>query len=321
MFAMGFLVWQVRAEDAMNSHNAHGERNSRNGPAATVHGRIEMERQEPYIGTGTPPPIREQRSRSPALVSIAAVVVVLLCAAAAAYFFWLRDRTLPAPPGPVAVPASPTLPTAQAPLHPMENAPAEQPLPELKASDGPVAAAISALVGLDSFGRIFVGENLVRNIVATIDNLPREEVSQRVNPLRPVPGVPVTTGKGAVVTLAPANALRYAPHMRLVETVGTEQLVAFYRRHYPLFQQAYVELGYPGGYFNDRVVEAIDDLLATPEVPGPIRLTQPKVLYEFADPALEERSAGQKMMLRIGKDDRERVRAKLREIRAAIVAR
>jgi hypothetical protein len=67
-------------------------------------------------------------------------------------------------------------------------------------------------------------------------------------------------------------------------------------------------------------VEVIDHLLATPEAPGPIRLAQPKVLYEFADPALEELSAGQKMMLRIGKGNRERIKAKLREIRAAIAA-
>jgi hypothetical protein len=194
-------------------------------------------------------------------------------------------------------------------------------LPSLKESDGVVAAALAAVVGLDEFGRVFIPENLVRNIVATIDNLPREAVSQRVNPLHPVTGAPLTLGKGTSLTLAPANGSRYALQMRLVESVPTEKLVAFYRRHYPLFQQAYVELGYPNGYFNDRLVEVIDHLLATPEPAGPIHLTQPKVLYEFADPALEELSAGQKSMLRIGKENRDRVKAKLREVRAAIVAR
>jgi hypothetical protein len=139
-----------------------------------------------------------------------------------------------------------------------------------------------------------------------------------VNPLQPVPGVPSTSGKDGTLVLASANSSRYALQMRLVETVPAEKIVAFYRRHYPLFQQAYVELGYPNGYFNDRLVEAIDDLLATPEPAGPIRL---KVLFEFADPALEELSAGQKAMLRIGKDNRERVKAKLRQIRAGVTTR
>lgn len=279
-----------------------------------------MERQDPYIGDGTraPPPIREERPESTLLVPIVVVAMGLAAAVAAAWFLWWRDATLHSPPTQAAVPSSPALPVAQAPRNPIEAAPAEQPLPTLKESDGPVAAAVSALVGLDAFGRMFVTENLVRNIVATVDNLPREEVSQRVNPLRTAHGVPVTTGNGDHLRLAPANAQRYAPYVQLMNSVDTQQLVAFYRRHYPLFQQAYVELGYPNGYFNDRLVEVIDHLLATPEPTGPLRLKQPKVLYEFADPDLEELSAGQKAMLRIGRDNREQVKAKLREIRAAV---
>ena len=278
-----------------------------------------MERQDPYIGTGTPPPVvREERPGNSAAGWIAGAVVVL-GAAAAIYFFWPRPGTLPDEPVRPTAPAKTVPPVAQAPQHPLESETPEQPLPPLKESDGPLAAAVSALVGQDAFGRVFLTENLVRNIVATVDNLPRDVVSQRVSPLQPVSGVPATAGKGTSLTLAPANSRRYALHMKLVENVPTQSIVALYRRNYPLFQQAYEELGYPNGYFNDRVIEVIDHLLDTPEPKGPIRLTQPKVLYEFADPALEELSAGQKAMLRIGKDNRERVKAKLRQIRAAIV--
>jgi hypothetical protein len=281
-----------------------------------------MERHDPYIGDGTPSPIREHRPERTLLMPIVVAVILLGGAVAAAWYFWWRDATSPAPePQRAAVPATASLPVAQPPRNPIEGAAADQPLPALKESDGPVAAALSAMVGLDAFGRLFVSENLVRNIVATVDNLPREEVSQRVSPLRPVPGVPVIARKGSNLTLAPANAARYAPQVQLLETVPTETLVGFYRRNYPLFQQAYVELGYPDGYFNDRLVEVIDHLLATPEPAGPLQLKQPKVLYEFADPDLEELSAGQKAMLRIGKENRERVKAKLREIRSSIAAR
>jgi hypothetical protein len=79
-------------------------------------------------------------------------------------------------------------------------------------------------------------------------------------------------------------------------------------------------LGYPGTYFNDRVVEVIDHLIATPEIEGPLGLVQPKVLYEFADPKLEQLSAGQKILLRIGRANADKVKAKLREIRQALVS-
>ena len=100
-----------------------------------------------------------------------------------------------------------------------------------------------------------------------------------------------------------------------MEQADTQKLVQTYVRLYPLFQKSYEELGYPKGYFNDRLVEVIDHLLATPDVPAPIALVQPKVLYEFADPALESRSAGQKMLMRMGPVNESRVKAKLRDIR------
>jgi hypothetical protein len=53
-------------------------------------------------------------------------------------------------------------------------------------------------------------------------------------------------------------------------------------------------------------------------VPAPIDLTQPKVLYEFADPSLEQRSAGQKMLIRMGPVNESRVKAKLRDIRRSL---
>jgi len=59
-----------------------------------------------------------------------------------------------------------------------------------------------------------------------------------------------------------------------------------YFKLYPLFQQSYEDRAIRQ-YFNDRLVEVIDDMLRAPEVQGPIELTQPKVFYEYADPKLE----------------------------------
>jgi hypothetical protein len=92
-----------------------------------------------------------------------------------------------------------------------------------------------------------------------------------------------------------------------------------YERLYPLFQQAYEDLGYPGKYFNDRLVETIDDMLQAPEVAAPIQLVQPKVFWEYADASLESRSAGQKLLIRMGPANARLIKAKLRDFRAEIV--
>ena len=74
------------------------------------------------------------------------------------------------------------------------------------------------------------------------------------------------------------------------------------------------------GFAVDRVVEVIDHLLATPEIEEPLRLIQPRVLYEFADPKLQKLSGGQKILLRMGPANLRKLKAKLRAIRDGLVA-
>jgi hypothetical protein len=160
----------------------------------------------------------------------------------------------------------------------------------------------------------------VHRVVATVDNLPRDHLSMRLMPVMPVTGIPVTETSGETLVLGDKNFARYEAFMRLAEAVPIEAFVAVYARFYPLFQEQYENLGYPGKYFNDRAIEVIDHLLAAPEAQEPVRLIQPGVLYEFADPRLESLSAGQKIFLRIGTANAARLKSKLRDIRRAVVS-
>jgi hypothetical protein len=108
--------------------------------------------------------------------------------------------------------------------------------------------------------------------------------------------------------------------MELLNTLETEQFVKWYTRFYPLIQEAYDALGYKNRYFNDRFIFVIDHLLETPEVIGAVQLARPKVFYEYADPALEALSAGQKTLFRIGPANAAIVKAKLVEIRKGLAA-
>jgi hypothetical protein len=143
-------------------------------------------------------------------------------------------------------------------------------------------------------------------------------MAARLVPVKTVAGPFLADGAEENRTIGERNAARYLPYVRLAESVDLAKLVAVYVRYYPLFQQAYTELGYPTGYFNDRLVQVIDHLLAAPDIEGPVKLVQRKVLYEFADPEFEARSAGQKMLIRIGAANAARLKAKLREIRREV---
>jgi hypothetical protein len=265
---------------------------------------------------------------------VPAIAIALIAGVAAAYA-WLQLRgplgwTLPeetpaaqaaAEPAPAPAPQpAPAAPEVRHPLPAPEPQPAARALPSLEMSDSMARGSLADLVGRKAFAEVFLPVHLVRRIVATVDNLPRETAPQRMIPLKAVPGAFVTAGSGEEATLDAANFARYAPYVRVLESVDARALVSSYVRAYPLFQKAYRELGYPGGHFNDRLMEAIDDMLAAPEVEGPIRLMRPKVLYEFADPDLETRSAGQKILIRMGSANAARVKAKLREIRRELIA-
>jgi len=247
----------------------------------------------------------------------AAVGVVALSIGAVVYISQRKPET---PPAPTAVPAPKPLPPEEpAVKYPVEAQPAAEPLPALDQSDGPLLSALAGLIGKVPADKFIVPEGLVRKIVVTVDNLPETKVAERLRPVQPVAGTLVASGPEDQRTLNPANYDRYKPMVDLVRSLDEQQLMAIYTRYYPLFQDAYANLGHPPQYFNDRLVEVIDHLLATPDVKGPIKLTQPNVLFEYADPKLEALSAGQKVLIRMGSANATVVKDKLRALRAKLV--
>jgi hypothetical protein len=245
---------------------------------------------------------------------------VAAAAIAAGGWYWYSGRTQPAveaPPIHTAAPA-PAASTEPSISHPIPGEPAATALPALNDSDPVVHDSLAGVFGRGPVEQFLVPQNIVRHIVVTVDNLPRHKVNVELRPVKPTGGRAVTAAQAEVTTLGEANFVRYAPLARVVQGTDVKALAVVYERLYPLFQQAYEDLGYPGKYFNDRLVEVIDHLLQTPEVPAPIPVVQPKVFWEYADASLENRSAGQKLLIRMGPQNARIIKAKLRAFRAEI---
>lgn len=198
---------------------------------------------------------------------------------------------------------------------------AGQPLPALNDSDQPLLDALASLLGQQAIQQYLIPKDLIRHIVVTIDNLPRKKMSLQLRPIAPTQGQFATNMSGDTLTLSPANAARYTSFIKVVQATDAQAIAGIYLRFYPLFQEAYEGLGYPSQYFNDRLVEAIDHLLETPDLTGPVVLARPSVMYIYADPALEALSAGQKTLIRMGSENEAAVKAKLRELRSAVAAK
>jgi len=268
-------------------------------------------------------------------MSIAAGAAVLLTALGLGGLYWWQHRAPPAP--------EPAAPVAEAPA-------AAAPAPSVPAIRNPIDTSLAAsaaapatsdpqalwrhgldeLLGHAAVVRFIQTDDFSRRVVVTVDNLARPHAAPRLWPVSPTPGRFSVSGNGELRNIAPENAGRYTPLVSLITSVDARRAAALYVSMYPQLQKTYEELGYPGRYFNDRVVEVIDHLLETPEPPaagplmqltdvkGSVPSTQPWLRYEFADPDLQSLSSGQRILLRVGPAHRTALKAKLAELRKLI---
>jgi hypothetical protein len=269
-----------------------------------------------------------------AIGGAAAVIVLIL--GALGWTWWQQRTPAPTPvavaPPPAAAPSPPPAPIASQPaiLHPIEEGASAVATPAApESADAVVRRTLAELLGPQAVSSLLQTDDFVRRVVATVDNLGRVHAPPRLWPVTPIGGRFTVERAGNGEQIAASNARRYDTFVAFATSIDARRTAAAYKTLYPLFQRSFQDLGYPKGYFNDRLVEVIDHLLATPEPPAPVavRLTEvkgpissdrPWVRYEFADPALEALPAGSKMLIRMGNDNASKLKAQLRALRAEI---
>jgi hypothetical protein len=155
-------------------------------------------------------------------------------------------------------------------------------------------------------------EELIRRLVAAVDNLahgrsPREQLDS----LWPSDEFVVRIEDERAV-VDPASWSRYDTATEVFVSLDPRKSLALYRRLQPLFEEAYRDLGYPEGSFDDAIADAIDELLRAPVLVGDVALSEQIISWEYADPELESLSSAQKQLLRTGPTNAPRIQRQLR---------
>jgi hypothetical protein len=150
-----------------------------------------------------------------------------------------------------------------------------------------------------------------------LDALTSRQVPAPINPIKGPEGKFIVSTEGETMRISLDNSTRYEAYTSLLQQVDSTTLSGVYKHYYSLFQQAW-ENNAGEGLFNERLLEVIDHLLATPDIDGDIYLVKPEAVYLYEDPELEALSAGQKVLLRMGPDNAAVVKAKLVEIRTQV---
>ena len=268
------------------------------------------------------------------------VVVVAVGAISAVGYFFIGEQIGKPPklhdlpnPVPLQQVATPSVQAVEKPVYdePVPD-PIPQPLPNLNESDVTVLAALKAL-NVNGLVEMIIPQDILRKFVRAVDVLEEGKVVHDYRPIVSPQGAFAADSFNVKVSggelgeqqdveqfrLSPKNYLRYTLYVQVLSGLESDAAVTLYKRYYPLLNRAHQELGSGKGNFHSVLIRAIDKVLSAPEAGGDILLIHPKVYYEFADPALEKLPEAHKLMLRMGPDNAEKVKASLRNLRVKLL--
>ena len=135
-------------------------------------------------------------------------VAIVVCGAAVGVYFalWSGKETPPAAPAAREEAAAKPAPKPEAQIQfPLPQVAEAPPLPTLELSDTLLRETLATLAGRAGFEALFQQQNIVRRIVATVDNLPREKAALRLMPVKPAAGLMLLDGEGETVATVPSS--------------------------------------------------------------------------------------------------------------------
>jgi len=160
-----------------------------------------------------------------------------------------------------------------------------------------------------------VDERLIQRLVTTVNRLDGAPVPLRFRPLAHVPGLPRLDRDGDESRLPETPDPRYRPYRAMFDRMDAVEMVELFDRYEPALEKAWQALGeHSEQTFRQRSIEILEHLSEF-ELPGSRpAVHQPKVLYEYIDPSLEQLSWGRKILVRIGPEHAPPVQRKLAEL-------
>ena len=188
----------------------------------------------------------------------------------------------------------------------------------LDQSDEVVRKSAGDLSSNAVFGQWMKRRDLVRRFVAAVDAIANGQSPRPQADFFALKAPFPVLQKGGRTLLDPAGYDRYNVVADVFDSVSAAVCAKLYRDFQGPIEQAFRELGYPAGGFHKTLFRAILEVLRTPIVDAPIALEKRIASYIMVDPKLEELSAAQKHLLRMGPENLQLVQSKLRELALAL---
>ncbi len=246
-------------------------------------------------------------------------LAVTACTVVAGTLFWQRSQIRPEPEA-----VAPAPPTPAGQTNPALPAPMVIPAPtviDLEHSDDMFRNKAAGLSVLPKFADWLKTEDLVRRLTAAVDCIadgtsPRDSLGF----LSPRKKFKVKTVQGQLF-IDPKSYARYDMAAGVVDSIDAQAAAALIKDLRPYFQAASRELGTPARDFQATLIKAIKEMLKTPVVERDIALREKVISFAIAplpDLQLEDLTAAQKHLLRMGPKNTVKIQGKLRDIALAL---
>ena len=199
------------------------------------------------------------------------------------------------------------------------NRPKRQPmeLPSLEASDTLLRSLVSALSKHPLLVRLLATDGLVTNSALAVEQISNGRTpSIPLKVLRPAGRLEMLGAEGGRVD--PKSYARWDSAVSSLVTITPSDAAQTYVNVKPLFDQAYRDLGHPGGDFDESIVRAIEMLNATPAPLAELELVRRPGYIEYADSSLKSLRPVQKQFLLLGQENRQKVLAWLKRFATAL---
>jgi len=278
--------------------------------------------------------VESERSRFPFLELFLALAVI-----GGLVFYWFQSEEKKSGPSVVSVPAM-AVPAIQPDLPTTPDIPQQpEPLAVLAGADNTVLAAETsvdqielvdgdsmlrqelAATGTDSImSKLMSNEHPINVSAAFIDGLGRGVILKKLLPGDPPKQAFSVVEEDEVIYISPSSYQRYDSYTDILTALDSKRLVSSFHALRPIYEQAFQYLGLDPGDFDNTIIRALDQVLATPDIIEPIALQPKSVVYIFADPALENLPPVQKQLLRMGPDNISRIKQQARALREGLLA-
>lgn len=268
-------------------------------------------------------------SKRPMQIAILIIAVGLLIVGG----WWLmRPSEAPAPeietvpmestqefvePEPIAEPESPKDPIVETESStPVEPA---KPLPSLDNSDEFVREEVLALNNTEPVKQWVQATDLIKRSTAVIDGITQGVMLRKFLPVKAPAGKFATQKVGEQYFIDANNYQRYDTMVSLLTNTDPAKAAKSITTMEPLFEEAFAAQGYEDRTFKDALIEAIDQMLATPIYQEPPELKLESVYFKFADDDIENMSDAQKQLIRSGPKNTQKVQQYLQKLRAELI--